>query len=296
MKIAIIGATGKMGQWFCKEFLSQNFEVVGIGRNAEKLRALQENLYIPVDTDFAAGVGGADFVVLAVPLGNLSEVVQSIVDAVKSGTILLDILSVKGNVLPALGEICQAAGVSYVSTHPMFGPGADSIEGRNIIVTPLPEFPDAAEKVKALFIEMGARVSETDATFHDQMMGYVLSLPHFLNILFGAILTDSGFDVNTLKQLGGTTFALQEFVALNVNREDPIIYGAIQMENAQFREILIRVQTFLGEYLDLIDRKDSSAFTEIMEVNREFLNQDPMSSRAYEIFYQLLDLLRGRIA
>jgi prephenate dehydrogenase len=296
MKIAIIGATGKMGSWFCKEFLAQNYEVVAIGRNVEKLQGLSETLNVPVESDFKQGVAGADFVLLSVPLETINDVIDFVSGAISPDAIVFDILSVKGDALPQVGEKCQARGIQYVSTHPMFGPGADSMEGRNIIITPLPEFPHAALKVKALFMEMGALVSEADSTFHDQMMAYVLSLPHFLNILCGAILADSGFDVNILKQIGGTTFALQEFLALNVNQEDPIIYGAIQMENAQFRDILSRVRQFMDDYIDIIDRKDAPAFTEIMEKNREFLNQDPLSPRAYDLFYQIINLLRGRLS
>jgi prephenate dehydrogenase len=296
MKVAIIGATGKMGTWFCREFSAQNYEVVAIGRNVEKLQALSENLNVPVESNFSRGVAGADYVLLSVPLKTIYEVLDAIASTVAPEAIIFDILSVKGDALQNVSEKCLASGIQYVSTHPMFGPGADSIKGRNVIITPLPEFPEAANKVKALFTEMGALVSEADATFHDQMMAYVLSLPHFLNILCGAILADSGFDVNTLKQIGGTTFALQEFLALNVNREDPVIYGAIQMENAQFREILSRVKQFMEEYLDIIDNKDAPAFAEIMATNREFLNQDPLSPRAYELFYQLINLLRGRLS
>ena len=176
-----------MGTWFCKEFLAHHYEVVGWGRNAEKLEQIQKTFNIPVESDIAQAITDADFIVLATPLDTIREVVSAVANAATPGAILFDILSVKGDSLPSLGELCSSAGVEYVSTHPMFGPGANSLEGRNVIVTPLPEFPRSAKKVSSLFSEMGAIVTEVEAAFIDKMMAFVLNLPHFINILFGGV-------------------------------------------------------------------------------------------------------------
>ena len=109
-------------------------------------------------------------------------------------------------------------------------------------------------------------------------------------------LVESGFDINTLKQVSGTTFAMQEFLALNVNQEDPTIYGTIQMENPLFKKILTNIQRFLANYIDILDRKDANAFADIMVTNREFLNQDPLSAEAYVILYQLWNISSEKLA
>ncbi len=292
MKIAIIGATGKMGAWFCNEFARQGYQVTGIGRNATKLREVETKYHIKVTTDYGVGFAGAKWILVALPIDAITPVVQAITPLTPKNAIIFDILSVKGTVLPTLGKVCQDAGVQYVSTHPMFGPGADELTNRNVIITPIPGHEKAATQAHDLFRKMGARVTEADAELHDKMMALVLNLPHFLNILYGKFLASSGFDLPFIKQFGGTTFALQEFLALIVNTADPAIYGPLQFENPAFQLLLKELKDFLTQYLKVVDKKDVATFSEEMKKNDQFLKADPLYSNGYALFYRLLDLLR----
>jgi prephenate dehydrogenase len=292
MKIAIVGATGKMGTWFCQEFTKQGHQVTGIGRNASKLHDVETKFKGKVTTDYRTGFAGVRWILIAVPLDAIVSVIQSITSLVPKGAIIFDILSVKGNVLSTLGKICQEAGIQYVSTHPMFGPGADGLTNRNVIITPIQGHEKAAIQVRELFQKMGANVTDAGAEIHDKMMALVLNLPHFLNILFGKFLTSSGVDLPSLKRFGGTTFALQQFLSLNVNTEDPAIYGPLQFENPEFLQVLKELINFLGQYLEVVEKKDASSFNAWMKENDQFFKADPLYSNAYSLFYRILDLLR----
>ncbi|OLS13414.1 MAG: chorismate mutase [Promethearchaeota archaeon CR_4] len=291
MKIAIIGATGKMGAWFCQEFIKFGHNVTGIGRNAAKLRELDSKHHIQGTTDYTSGLTGANWILVAVPLDVIVQVVQNSLPFIDKGAIILDILSVKGSVLPILGKVCKEVGVQYVSTHPMFGPGAESMKDRNLIITPVPEHEKAVAQVKEQFIAMGARVTEAGAEFHDKMMALVLNLPHFLNILFGKILASSGFEFPLIKQFGGTTFALQEFLSLNVNAEDPAIYGQFQFENPAFHDLLKEFQELIGQYTKIIETKDPALFKQWMQGNDTFFKQDALYSKSNSLFYRILKIL-----
>ncbi len=292
MKIAIIGATGKMGAWFCQEFTKQGHQVTGIGRNAKKLHVVETKYHIQVTTDYGAGLEGAKWILVALPIDAITTVVQAIAPFVPKKSIIFDILSIKGTVLSTLGKLCQAAGIQYVSTHPMFGPGADGLTNQNVIITPIPGHEKAAIQVKDLYEKMGAHVTEAGGELHDKMMALVLNLPHFLNILYGKFLANSGFDLSFIKQFGGTTFALQEFLSLNVNAEDPAVYGPLQFENPAFRQILKEIKDFFAQYLKVVEKKDLAAFGEWMNKNDQFLKADPLYSKGYTLFYRVLDLLR----
>ncbi len=292
MKIAIIGATGKMGAWFCNEFTKQGHQVTGIGRNATKLHEVEGKYHIKATTDYGAGLAGAKWILVALPIDVIMTVVQAITPLAPKNAIIFDILSVKGNVLPTLGKICQEAGIQYVSSHPMFGPGAEALTNQNVIITPIPGHEKAAAQLKDLFQKMGAHITEAGGELHDKMMALVLNLPHFLNILYGKFLANSGFDLPNIKQFGGTTFALQEFLSLNVNAEDPAVYGPLQFENPAFREILKELKEFLTQYLKVVEKKDVITFSKWMKQNDQFLKADPLYSKGYALFYRLLDLLR----
>ncbi len=292
MKIAIIGATGKMGAWFCNEFAKEGHQVTGIGRNAIRLREVEVKYHVKVTTDYGAGLAGAGWILVALPIDAIASVVKAIAPLAPKNSVIFDILSVKGSVLSTLGTLCQAAGTQYVSTHPMFGPGAECITNRNVIITPLPGHEKAAGQVKDLFQKMGACVTEAGAELHDKMMALVLNLPHFLNILYGKFLASSGFDLPFIKQFGGTTFALQEFLSLNVNASDPAIYGPLQFENPAFLLVLKELKVFLTQYLNVVEKKDVSIFKEWMKKNDQFLKADPLYSKGYALFYRILDLLR----
>jgi len=291
MKIAIIGATGKMGSWFCQEFTKQGHIVTGIGRNAAKLRDIATKYHVKVTSDYPSGLAGANWVLIAVPLDAIVQVIQTIAPFVEKDAIIFDILSIKANVLPILGKLCKKAGVRYVSTHPMFGPGAENMTGRNFIVTPVPGHEKAVVQVKEQFNSMGAHITEAGADIHDKMMALVLNLPHFLNILFGKFLANSGFELPLIKQFGGTTFALQEFLSLNVNAEDPAIYGQLQFENPAFQHLLKEFHEFVGRYAQAIDTKDATLFKQWMQENNEFFKHDPLYSKAYALFYRILKLI-----
>ena len=291
MRIAVIGATGKMGVWFCKEFRNHGYDVIGIGRNTVKLQEIREKLKIRVTSDYRTGLIGVNWILVAVPFDSIFSVVKTIVPLVPKDAVVFDILSVKGDILKPLGNACQEAGIQYASTHPMFGPGAENLAGRTIIITPVPGIETATTKVKLLFEKMGARVIEVDKKLHDQMMALVLNIPHLLNILFGKLIASAGFDLPFIKQFAGTTFTLQEFLALNVNSEDPSIYGPLQFENPEFQPILKKLKDFTTQYLEVVEKKDLSTFSEWMIKNDQFLRADPLYSKAYTLLYRLLDLL-----
>ena len=63
MKVAIIGGSGKMGQWFTRQLLQEGEDVVITGRNQEKLRAAGKKLGAPIATNIEA-VKQADVVML----------------------------------------------------------------------------------------------------------------------------------------------------------------------------------------------------------------------------------------
>ncbi len=91
MKIALIGATGNVGQRVTAEALSRGHEVVAIARNVDSVEAKPGVTPVKADLTDKAGIGaaitGADAVVLSVRFNDLD--VEGMLDALKGAKRLL---------------------------------------------------------------------------------------------------------------------------------------------------------------------------------------------------------------
>ncbi|WP_415283676.1 prephenate dehydrogenase/arogenate dehydrogenase family protein [Candidatus Nitrososphaera sp. FF02] len=115
MKVAVVGAAGKMGAWFCGYFARHKYGVsafdvrpFSIGR-VENAKSL------------ARCVRDADLVVVCVPVKHTPSVIKQCARHMKAGASLAEISSVKDRTLPALKKTRND--VLKLCVHPMFGPG-----------------------------------------------------------------------------------------------------------------------------------------------------------------------------
>jgi len=78
MRVAIIGGSGKMGQWFASFLLKDGKEVIITGRNEKKLLEAKEQLGVEVTTNNTEAVKGADVVLFSVTIDSFKEVVKQL--------------------------------------------------------------------------------------------------------------------------------------------------------------------------------------------------------------------------
>ena len=141
-----------------------------------------------ITTDLAAGVSGADLVVLCVPVGACGVVAQAMRPALKAGAIVSDVGSVKGSVVAQV-EPHLPDGVHLVPAHPVAGTeqsGPDAgfatlFLNRWCILTP-PEGTDSAavERVRALWEALGSDVEVMSAQHHDLVLAITSHVPHLI--------------------------------------------------------------------------------------------------------------------
>ena len=123
MKVAIIGGSGKMGQWFARYLLKEGMQVVITGRNRKKLLAAGKQLGVPIATNIEA-VKQADVVIISVPLDNFETVVKGIAPHTRQEQIIFDVTSLKTNPVEIMHRYIKKG--TILGTHPVFGPGAKS--------------------------------------------------------------------------------------------------------------------------------------------------------------------------
>ena len=283
-KVAVLGGTGKMGQWFARFFKKKGYRVVIGGRSSQKNRIVAKELRVESASSNIEATQEADIIVISTPIETVPETVLKIKDYIAQGSTVFDISSVKSGVCKAL-EVLHDKGAEVTSIHPMFGPGADSIKGKKIIVVPVVKNSKATAWVADFFQKEGAEVHIVkDAEEHDRTIAVTLGLVHFLNISLSRVLAKH--DIQKIKELTGTTFSLQLTLAEAVLSEDPELYYGIEALNPFFKDLAADIISAMEKTYADLDSKES--FVQHFVESRVALANDSQFSTAYERFYRAL--------
>jgi cyclohexadieny/prephenate dehydrogenase len=162
-------------------------EIVAVGRTPATLaQARAAGVVDHVTHDLAAGVRGADLVILCAPVGVLPAMVRAAWPHLAPGAILSDVGSVKGPVVAAAAG-CGGGPGTFVGGHPMAGSErsgfdaarADLFEDRLALLTPTAATPAAAVARLAGFWEaLGSQVRRLSPQAHDRAVAAISHLPH----------------------------------------------------------------------------------------------------------------------
>lgn len=161
--------------------------VTGIGRNTRRLRmALDMGAVTDYTTNTAEGVGNADLVVLALPVGLIVPTLRGLVPHLKPGAVVTDVGSTKARIT-AGAEAIMPPHAHFVGGHPMTGSERQGVaaadhylfEGAYYILTPTPKtHPDALALMRRIIGGLGAGVILLDPADHDRTVAAISHLPH----------------------------------------------------------------------------------------------------------------------
>jgi cyclohexadieny/prephenate dehydrogenase len=164
-------------------------EIVGTARSAETRDITRELGFCDrvVDTVTEA-VEGADLVVLAVPIGVMSEVAREIGPHLAKGATVTDVGSVKRAVLDAVSPHIPD-NVEFIPGHPLAGTEhsgprsgfAELFENRFCILVPSENADvDAVDRLTVFWEGMGANVETMDVDHHDLVLAVTSHTPHLI--------------------------------------------------------------------------------------------------------------------
>jgi cyclohexadieny/prephenate dehydrogenase len=164
-------------------------EIVGTARSAETRDITRELGFCDrvVDTVTEA-VEGADLVVLAVPIGVMSEVAREIGPHLTKGATVTDVGSVKRAVLDAVSPHIPD-NVEFIPGHPLAGTEhsgprsgfAELFENRFCILVPSENADvDAVDRLTVFWEGMGANVETMDVDHHDLVLAVTSHTPHLI--------------------------------------------------------------------------------------------------------------------
>ncbi|SDY53646.1 prephenate dehydrogenase/arogenate dehydrogenase family protein [Nitrosomonas sp. Nm33] len=164
--------------------------IVGIGRSRKNMqRALELDIIDEVADSLASALKDADFVLLAMPVGQTSNIMAQIAPFLEPGTIVSDVGSTKQDVIFAARTHLARHLTHFVPCHPIAGTefsGAEAasthlFRDKHLIITPLAENNDQAiNLVSTLWQHCGAKISCMTADQHDRILAIISHLPHIL--------------------------------------------------------------------------------------------------------------------
>jgi prephenate dehydrogenase len=285
MKVAIIGGSGKMGQWFARFLSKDGKEVVLIGRSQSILKAAKSQLNVSVTTNIE-DAKIADVILISVPVDHFEEVVKQLSPHTHSDQIILDITSVK--VLPVEVMHRHIKRGQVLGTHPVFGPGARSLANQNFVLTPTNEQETKlAEKARDYLETKEAKVRFMTPQEHDDMMAVILGLAHFIAI----VSADSLIKFKRLREMediSGITFKVLLTLVESVLSEDPELYASLQMHLPSLPDFQKQFQQSCQDWADLVKKKDRQEFIRRMKAIRVKLKaNNPDFGNAYDNMYRI---------
>jgi prephenate dehydrogenase len=161
-------------------------EVVGYDIDSQTAAAASSSGFPVAPTDEAA-VHGAELVVLAMPLPQVSDALASLAPHLAPGTLLTDVGTLKQPVLKAVRELAPHA--KFVGGHPLAGTeesgwgATDPMLFRDapwtLCIEPDTD-PEAWLRVAELVCDLGAKPVPTTTVEQDAAVARVIGLPHVL--------------------------------------------------------------------------------------------------------------------
>jgi prephenate dehydrogenase len=286
-KIAIIGGSGKMGQWFARLLLQEGKEVILIGRNKAKLEEVKRKLDVAISTRIE-DIRLADAVIISVPVDYFEETVKHMSPYTCSGQLIFDITSVKA--LPVDLMHRYIVNGQILGTHPVFGPGARSLSNQNFVLTPTtPQETKLANKVEDFLRIREAKVQVMTPAEHDSMMSVILGLAHFIAIVSADSL--AGLEqLKKMESIGGITYKVLWTLVESVISEDPELYASLQMSLPQLPEFQQKFLKNTAEWTELVKNKDRQEFIRRMKAIRGELEAKSADfGKAYDNMYKIAE-------
>lgn len=189
-----------------------------------------------------------DVVIITVSIRAFEEMLGRVLPLLKPGAILVDVNTVK--VHPA-ALLAKAKGVSWIATHPMFGPFSfekqgGTLKGLRLVIAENNLPPETLAAAIAWLRGQGLDVITMTAEAHDRMLAETLFLTHYVAQMVAA----GGFvrtDIDTLS-FGFLMDAVESV------RSDTELFRDVFAFNPYCRETIARLEKAESEVHALLER------------------------------------------
>ena len=221
-------------------------------------------------------VKNSDLIIIATPISSFENVLNSIKDNLKTGSILTDTCSVKTGV-SKIFEKMNLKNSICIPGHPVAGIEnsgpkagfADLFKNKWTILTPSKSTDEnTIQKVSNFWESLGSKVKIMSDEDHDKILTFTSHLPHVVayNIVKTSMSHDEEVKDDIIKYSAG---GLRDFTRIAAS--DPIMWRDIFIDNSAL--IIQAIDKFiknLDEFKKAISEKDSKKLIEIFEKSKDF--------------------------
>ncbi|MEJ6706489.1 MAG: bifunctional prephenate dehydrogenase/3-phosphoshikimate 1-carboxyvinyltransferase, partial [Porticoccus sp.] len=185
--------------------------------------------------DIATEMGDGDLVVIAVPTLAIPAIISQLQPLLSELVTITDVASVKGSVVEAVNEVYRCSPSQFVPGHPIAGSEKSGIgavdaflfENHQVILTPSSATGcDHIDRVKKLWIGVGASVSEMKVVDHDEILAATSHLPHILAYALVDMLSSMRKNQEVFRYAAG---GFGDFTRIAAS--DPVMWHDIVMAN-----------------------------------------------------------------
>ncbi|MGB8339230.1 MAG: prephenate dehydrogenase/arogenate dehydrogenase family protein [Burkholderiales bacterium] len=276
MKIVIFGV-GLIGGSFALALKQVKLakKIVGVSRTQASIQsALDLGAIDAIGAADAATLSDADLVLLAMPVGQMGEVMARIAPHLSNQTIITDAGSTKQDVVALAYQHLGACIAHFVPAHPIAGGEVSGVSAahtdlyrhKKVVITPLKEnAATTVEKVRAIWQACGAEVREMPAAQHDAVFAAVSHLPHLLAY---ALVHDIANRPDAELMFDFAAGGFRDFT--RIAGSHPEMWRDISLAN---RDALLReIDTYMSEVSALrkmVEQRDAEALEKLFEFARD---------------------------
>jgi prephenate dehydrogenase len=171
----------------------------------------------------------------------------------------------------------------------MFGPGASERMQPKMLLVPVRN-EEAELKIAHELFENAAVKALPDARTHDKSIATVLGLTYFANIVFAKVV--SAGDVSALKQVSGTTFALQSLLAEGILSSEPDLVVALIKENPYAKKYIRQYLKEAYAVAKMASAKDSRKLkADLLKVRLKLQKWQDLQ-QSYKRMYDIIENLK----
>ena len=295
-RVTIIGL-GLMGGSLAMALQEKSDSIItGIDASPEVMREAENRGVIHQSApNLKAAVEDAALVVLAVPVGAYSKIIQEIGVSLREGTVVTDLGSVKNPALTAAASLPEPG--LFIGGHPLAGSEKGGLaaatpylfENAYYFLTPNEDTPEQLmNRMKTWVSTLGAFPIMVSATVHDRILARTSHFPHITASLLTAVIaeedemmvpfTGSGFR-DTTRIASGNPYMWEEILYLN--REE-------------LNDCLRKLEVKVKEMRQALRREDRQWMLNFLQNSKQFRDSLPTAGKDYlpawyEIFVDIKD-------
>lgn len=254
-------------------------EIVGVDLNPENAsKAVALGLVDRIE-DEGKAIATADLIILAIPVTALSQLLPSVLDAVKKKAVVIDTGSTKRMICRSIVNHPNRG--QFVASHPIAGTENSGPEAAfeglfkgktNIICEQEKSSKDALALAEKIFSALGMNTIFMEPEEHDKHVAYVSHLSHVSSFLLGQTVLDIERDEKNIFALAGSGFAS----TVRLAKSSPDMWAPIFEQNAEFlSQALLEYIMHLQKFQYYLMKRDGKELKRIMkDANRirEILN------------------------